>query len=131
MAKYYVEYHRRDMDDAIVEETALQDYCDSEGQNLEHVREVLMSLPRVEYYIKVENGTTIGSFFLIANLDMHHGQVAIMAANWVSRSWRGDREIQKLILWYVKRFCQTFGLRKYQRSKHVSDSIQIQITKEV
>lgn len=131
MAKYYVEYHRCKEGQPITEYTTLVTYCEIQSQNLSHVNEVLVSCPRVEYYVKDSDGTTVAVFFLMRTLDMHHGPVAMFCADWTHPRYRRTREIHTLRMWYLKRFCQTYGLKKYQRSRHVSGSIQIQITKEV
>lgn len=131
MPKYFIEYHKRDADMAIVEDDALKTYCTIQGQHITNTREVLESCPRVEYYIKDREGKTVGVFFLMYTLDMHHGNVAMFCADWVMPLYRKDRELHKLRMWYLKRFCSTFGLKKYQRSKHISPTVQVQITKEV
>lgn len=131
MPKFYVEYHKRSDGDAIVEGETLTKYCLIQGQNMDRVATVLESCPRVEYYVKDEGGLTVAVFFLMHTLDMHHGPVAMFCADWVTPQHRHTREIHKLRMWYLKRFCETFGVTKYQRSRHISDTHQIQITKEV
>lgn len=131
MPKFYVEYHKRASETAIVEKDVVSHYCTVQSQNANRVTEVLESCPRVEYYVKDKEGTTVAVFFLMHTLDMHHGPVAMFCADWVTPLLRGNREIHKLRMWYLKRFCQTFNVTKYQRSKHLSSNVQIQITKEV
>lgn len=131
MPKFYVEYHKRDADMDIVENDVMQRYCQVQSQSANRVSEVLESCPRVEYYVKDREGNTVAVFFLMYTLDMHHGPVAMFCADWVLPLYRRNREIHKLRMWYLKRFCQTFGVTKYQRSKHLSSNVQVQITKEV
>lgn len=131
MSKFYVEYHKRDSDTAIVEFNTLERYCWIQSQCIHSVSEVLESCPRVEYYVKDREGDTVAVFFLMHTTDMHHGPVAMFCADWVVPKCRRNREIHKLRMWYLKRFCQTFGVTKYQRSRHLSSTHQIQITKEV
>lgn len=131
MPKFYVEYHKRSDSDDVVEKETLSAYCSIQGQRAHVVYEVLKSCPRVEYYVKDREGNTVAVFFLIHTLDMHHGPVAMFCADWVAPLHRHTREIHKLRMWYLKRFCESFGVTKYQRSRHISDTRQIQITKEV
>lgn len=131
MAKFYVEYHKRSDGECVVEQDTLQLYSQIQSQHLSNTHEVLSSCPRVEYYIKDSEGSTVGCFMLMHSLDMHHGPVAVFAAHWISPMHRRKPEIHRLVMWYLKRFCTTFGVTKYQRSRHLSPTVQIQITKEV
>lgn len=131
MSNYYVEYHRCMACRPIVEQRTLAKYAEMEQQDANKMSEVLTSLDRNEYYIKNKQGVTIGSFFLSAMLDAHHGKIAVMTAHWIAEEYRNEREIHRAILWYIKRFCQTLGLKKYQRTVNLSSSRQLLITKEV
>lgn len=131
MPDFFVEYHKRDSGFGIVEPDTMQTYCRVQCQNVVHVTEVLESCPRVEYYVKDGEGKTVAVFFLMYSMDMHHGPVAMFCADWIHPMHRRNREIHKLRMWYLKRFCSTFNVKKYQRSKHLSPTVQIQITKEV
>lgn len=131
MSKFYVEYHRQRACHPIVEQRTLVKYAESEQVDANVVSEILTGFERNEYYIKATDGTTIGSFFLTTMLDAHQGKIAVLAAHWIDKPFRNDREIHKMILWYVKRFCETLGLRKYQRTVNLSSSRQLIITKEV
>ncbi|WVX92109.1 host specificity protein A [Aeromonas phage phiA014S] len=131
MPNYFVEYHKRSDGQAIVEYDTLETYCQIQGQPKQHVADVLTSCPRVEYYVKDDSGKTVAVFFLMRTIDMHHGPVAMFCADWVHPMHRRNRQIHKLRMWYLKRFCETFGTKKYQRSRHLSPTVQIQITKEV
>ena len=131
MSKFYVEYHRRRACQPIVEQRTLAKYAEMEGTDANAVSEVLTSLDRCEYYIKNHEGVTIGSFFLTSMLDAHHGKIAVLTAHWIADGFRNEREVHRAILWYVKRFCTTLGLRKYQRTVNLSSSRQLLITKEV
>ena len=131
MSNYYVEYHRRRACQPIVEQRTLANYAALEHQDANKVSEVLTSLDRCEYYIKTTDGVTVGSFFLTSMMDAHHGKIAVLAAHWVDKPFRNEREIHRAILWYVKRFCTTLGLTKCQRTVNLSSSRQLLITKEV
>lgn len=134
MVKFYVTAHDMDTNEQIAERETLQLYCKSQQmENYEgHVREVLQSAPRREHYIKrTSDGVTVGSFFIMYALDMHHGYIALLSAQWVHPMYRNQRVIQQLTKAYIREFCREYGCAKYQRSKHLSPSIQIQITKEV
>ncbi|MGL5707882.1 MAG: hypothetical protein ACRDDF_06420 [Aeromonas sp.] len=131
MPNYFVEYHKRSEDQGIVEYDTLETYCRIQCQPKQHVADVLTACPRVEYYVKDDSGKTVAVFFLMRTIDMHHGPVAMFCADWVHPMHRRNRQIHKLRMWYLKRFCETFGTRKYQRSRHLSPTVQIQITKEV
>lgn len=131
MPEYTVEYHKRSDGQTVVEFDTLDTYCKVQGQSRTYTLDVLTSCPRVEYYIKDDEGMTIAVFFLMHTLDMHHGPVAMFCADWVHPAHRKVREIHKLRMWYLERFCSTFNVKKYQRSKHLSPTVQVQITKEV
>ncbi|UTQ78168.1 hypothetical protein [Aeromonas phage JELG-KS1] len=128
---HYVEYSRRLAGLPIVEQDTLAKYAAMENVNADAMSEVLTNFDRNEYYIKAACGSTIGSFFLTAMLDAHHGQIAVLTAHWIADPYRNNHKIHKLILWYVKQFCKTLGLRKYQRTVNLSSSRQLLITKEV
>ncbi len=89
---------------------------------------VLRSLPRVEYVIWNEARQPIGSFILSVQEDMHYGKVCVVAAHYMKQA---SREANELFMWYLKRFCETFGCKYYQRSRHVSPNRQLIITKEI
>lgn len=138
MPKYYVEYHRMKERQHIVEQDTLRQYAgtlwhDPKSVDAQRNRtnDVISSCPRVEYYVKDSEGKTVACFILMRTLDMHHGETALFCADWIHPAHRRKREIHELRKWYLKRFCTTFGLKKYQRSKHLSPTVQIQITKEV
>ena len=130
MSNFYVEYHRRKDGQGIVNYDALDLYCELYNQKPAKVSNVLTSFDRVEYYIYNKDGEILGSFFLTACEDMHHGKVAVLAAHWIRPKAR-CKELHRLVMWYVKRFCATHGIRKYQRTINVSSSRQLLITKEV
>lgn len=127
---YFIEYHRRKAGHSIVDQDALRLYCQVYQQLPHRVEGVLNCYDRVEYYIRDAEGRTVGSFFLVACEDMHYGKIAVMSAHWVRPEAR-NRKTHKLIMWYVKRFCQTHGLTHYQRTVNLSSSRQLLITKEV
>ena len=129
--QYFVEYHRQRACHPIVEQRTLANYAALEHCDANEVSKVLTSFDRNEYYIKTPEGVTIGSFFLTAQCDMHHGNIAVLAAHWIDKPFRNDPAIHRLVVWYVKRFCKTLGLRKYQRTVNLSPSRQLLITKEV
>lgn len=129
--QYFVEYHRQRACHPIVEQRTLAKYAEMERRDANAVSAVLTSFDRNEYYIKTAEGVTIGSFFLTCQEDMHYGKIAVLAAHWIADTHRNDPAIHRLVLWYVKRFCKTLGLRKYQRTVNLSSSRQLLITKEV
>lgn len=131
MAKFYVTTHSMQPEERIGEPHTLSLYCSNEGQRDGWVKEVLEACPRVEHYIKKPDGETVGVFFLMYTLDMHHGYVAMLAAHWTHELYRGNRDINQLTLMYIREFCREYGCSKYQRSKHLSPTVQIQFTKEV
>lgn len=128
---YFVEYHRQRACHPIVEQRTLANYAALEHHDANAVSEVLTSFDRNEYYIKTAEGVTIGSFFLTAQTDMHFGKIAVLAAHWIDKPFRKDPAIHRLVVWYIKRFCKTLGLTKYQRTVNLSSSRQLLITKEV
>lgn len=130
MSNFYIEYHRRKDGQGIVNYDALELYCKQYNQKNDKIVNVLSSFDRVEYYIYNKDGEIQGSFFLTACEDMHHGKVAVLAAHWI-RPMARCKELHRLVMWYVKRFCATHGIRKYQRTINVSSSRQLLITKEV
>lgn len=127
---YFIEYHRRKANEAIVDYEALRAYCMIYNQTEQRVYDVLTTFARVEYYIRDSEGQCLGAFFLTACEDMHHGNIAVMSAHWLKPQAR-NRKVHKLVMWYVKRFCMTHGITKYQRTVNLSSSRQLLITKEV
>ena len=130
---FYVDSHRRNAGQCIVESSTLGAYCHYEGiRSPTMIADILESHDRFEYYIKDSlTDRTIGSFFLTIMEDMHHGKMAILAAHWVALPYRNDIKIHREVMFYVKRFCDTFGVTKYQRTVNLSSYRQLLITKEV
>lgn len=116
----------------VVRRDEAERYAKAEGQNLETVLDVLESMDRMEFYVTREGTLDVVSMFAITMVDdMHHGRVAAFLADFTFSEYRNDTELNKLRMWYMKRFCETFGLKKYQRYRHISESRQMVITKEV
>lgn len=107
-------------------------YAKAEGQDLEKVLDVISSMDRCEYYV-CKKGTfeVVSMFSLTVVDDMHHGRLAAFLADFTFKEYRDNKELAKTRMWYLKRFCETLGLKKYQRSRHLSESRQLVITKEV
>lgn len=107
-------------------------YAEAECQDLERVLDVTSSMDRCEYYV-CKKGTleVVSIFFLTVVDDMHHGRLAAFLADFTFKEYRDNKELIKTRMWYLKRFCETLGLKKYQRSRHLTESRQLVITKEV
>lgn len=128
---YFVEQHRRPEGSDIVHTSFLETYCETEGQQSELVDMLLTGFDRIEYYFRDREGRIVANMMLIIELDMHHGKVAMMLAHFVLPECRGDYSLHCLMMKYVRIFCRTFGIRKYQRSIHVSETEQRVITKTI
>lgn len=109
-------------------ERQLRDY---NHRNYERMKEVFRGLPRVEYVLWL-NDKPVGSFILIKSEDMHYGDVCQVMAHYTNHIPKEYKaEAHKLFMWYLKRFCNDYNCKFYQRSRHVSPNRQLIITKEV
>ncbi|QOC54763.1 hypothetical protein [Aeromonas phage T7-Ah] len=129
---YDVHYYKVSAGTEVVHKDDAERYAKAEGQDLERILDVISSMDRVEYYVCKKGTFEVVSMFALTVLeDMHHGKLAAFLADFTFEEYRNLGELAKTRMWYLKRFCETYGLTKYQRSHHLSESRQLVITKEV
>lgn len=121
----------RGADEPLYTYEALHKYCLQESQDVERTKEVLEGLHRYEVYVYDQDGNVIACTYLVRYLCMHHGDVIALAALWIDKSYRDAVSVQKAITREVVTVCKMFGITKYQRSKHLSKTKQLIITKEI
>lgn len=134
MSKLFVTYEKRSCNSSLLPDTCkvFEHYNvvvqNRKSNDYNRMYDVLHSLARVEYNIWDGSKRPIGSFILTVQEDMHYGKVCVVAAHYMTKR---SREANKLFMWYLKRFCDSYGCKYYQRSCHVSPNRQVMITKEV